>query len=207
MGFFVCLKVWLVTFNLRKDNELMSLSKATDRKLIHQRRIHPSAYLREDSLWDIEARLTDTKAYPFPTLQRGLLPVGEWVHDIWLRLTLDVNLVIQNAEASLQVTPFNRCPTIQNNVSRLIGLKIESGWTQKAKERIGGVAGCSHLMELLRPMATTAIQAIYPYLTFDQDGKFPMTSGLINSCYGFAEDGEVVEVLAPEQFVKNRETK
>ncbi|MRX27588.1 DUF2889 domain-containing protein [Kangiella sp. HZ709] len=178
----------------------MSLSKPKSRKLIHQRRIHPNAYLRQDGLWDIEANLTDDKAYPFPTLQRGVLPVGELVHDIWLRLTVNNELVIQAAEAKLLTTPFVRCPAIETNVERLVGLKIESGWTQKAKEQIGSVAGCSHIVELLRPMATTAIQAIYPYLTFEQDGTFPITEGLINSCYGFAADGDVIEVLAPGKF-------
>ncbi len=105
------------------------------------------------------------------------------------------------------VTPFKRCPDIESNIKSLKGLKIKSGWTQQAKQRIGGVLGCSHLVELLRPMATTAIQAIYPYLTFAEDGTFPITEGLINSCYGFAEDGEVIEVLAPEQFKQQKDPK
>lgn len=180
----------------------MSLSKPQSRKLIHQRVIKPNAYLREDGLWDIEAQLTDQKDYPFPTLQRGILPPGELVHDIWLRITVDTHLVIHEAEACLMVTPFKRCPEIQSNVERLVGLKIQSGWTQEAKNRIGGVAGCSHIVELLRPMATTAIQGIYPYLTFGQDGKFPVTDGLVNSCYGFAADGDVIEVLAPEKYLE-----
>ncbi|NVJ68158.1 MAG: DUF2889 domain-containing protein [Gammaproteobacteria bacterium] len=184
----------------------MSLSKPQSRKLIHQRRIRPNAYLREDGLWDIEANLTDDKAYPFPTLQRGILPVGELVHDIWLRLTLNNELVIQAAEASLITTPFKRCPTIEENVERLVGLKIKSGWTQEAKARIGGAAGCSHIVELLRPMATTAIQAIYPYLTFGQDGKFPVNDSLVDSCYGFAADGDVIQVLAPDKYKSNNET-
>lgn len=184
----------------------MSLSSPKPRKLIHQRRIRPNAYLREDGLWDIEAQLTDDKAYPFPTLQRGILPIGDLVHDIWLRLTLDNELVIQEAEAKLLVTPFKRCPAIEPNVQDLVGLKIESGWTKEANQRIGGVASCSHIIELLRPMATTAIQAIYPYLTFQQDGKFPVHESLLDSCYGFAADGDVIEVLAPH-FYKQSEGK
>lgn len=176
----------------------MGLSKPKPRKLIHQRRIRPNAYLREDGLWDIEAHLTDDKAYPFPTLQRGVLPVGELVHDIWLRLTINHEFVIQDAEAKLMITPFKRCPKIEPNVKDLIGLTIESGWTKEANKRIGGVANCSHILELLRPMATTAIQAIYPYLTFQQDGTFPLHDSLLDSCYGFAADGDVIEVLAPK---------
>lgn len=187
------------------NNGIMSLSTPKSRKLIHQRSIRPDAYLREDGLWDIEAHLTDKKAYPFPTLQRGILPEGELVHDIWLRLTLDTELVIQDAEAALLVTPFERCPKITENVKRLVGLKIKSGWTQDAKQRIGGVAGCSHLVELLRPMATTAIQAIYPYLIFAQDGRFPVNESLINSCYGFAADGDVIAVLSPEHYQKKKD--
>lgn len=182
----------------------MKLSKSTSRKLIHQRRIHCNGYLRDDGLWDIEAHLTDDKGYPLPTLQRGILPVGDLVHDIWLRLTLNNDLVIQQAEASLETTPFKRCPEIEPNVSRLIGLKIKSGWTSKAIPLIGGIQGCSHLVELLRPMATTAIQTIYPYLTFSEDGKFPVNDSLLNSCHGFSDVGDVIEVLAPEKFVGNK---
>ncbi len=178
----------------------MSLSKSKARKLIHQRRIRCNGYLREDGLWDIEAQLTDDKAYNFPTLQRGKLPVGELVHDIWLRLTLSNELIIEDAEASLSITPFGHCAEIEPNVKGLKGLKIKSGWTQHAKQRIGGTDGCSHITELLRPMATTAIQTIYPYLTFAEDGRFPISDSLINSCHGFADDKTVIKVLAPEKY-------
>lgn len=178
----------------------MALSKPNKRKPIHYRHIQCNGYLREDGLWDIEAHLTDDKGYPFPTLQRGVLQPGELVHELWLRLTLDNQLVIQDVEAAMPITPFSICSQIEDNYKRLIGLQIGRGWMQKAKELVGGVEGCSHLIELLRPMATTAIQTIYPYLNFSEDGRFPISNNVLNSCHSFSDENEIIQQFWPEKY-------
>lgn len=178
----------------------MALSKPNKRKPIHYRHIQCNGYLREDGLWDIEAHLTDDKGYPFPTLQRGVLQPGELVHELWLRLTLDNQLVIQDVEAAMPITPFSICSQIEDNYKRLKGLQIGRGWMQKAKELVGGVEGCSHLIELLRPMATTAIQAIYPYLNFSEDGRFPISNNVLNSCHSFSDTNEIIQQFWPEKY-------
>lgn len=178
----------------------MALSKPNKRKPIHYRHIQCNGYLREDGLWDIEAHLTDDKGYPFPTLQRGVLQPGELVHELWLRLTLDNQLVIQDVEAAMPITPFSICSQIEDNYKRLIGLQIGRGWMQKAKELVGGVEGCSHLIELLRPMATTAIQTIYPYLNFSEDGRFPISNNVLNSCHSFSDTNEIIQQFWPEKY-------
>lgn len=178
----------------------MALSKPNIRKPIHYRHIQCNGYLREDGLWDIEAHLTDDKGYPFPTLQRGVLQPGELVHELWLRLTLDNQLVIQDVEAAMPITPFSICSQIEDNYKRLKGLQIGRGWMQKAKELVGGVEGCSHLIELLRPMATTAIQTIYPYLNFSEDGRFPISDNVLNSCHSFSDTNEIIQQFWPEKY-------
>jgi hypothetical protein len=179
---------------------VMALLKPHNRKPIHYRHIQCNGYLREDNLWDIEAHLTDDKGYPFPTLQRGVLQPGELVHELWLRLTLDNQLVIQDVEAAMSITPFSICSQIEDNYKRLVGLQIGRGWTHKAKELVGGVEGCSHLLELLRPMATTAIQTIYPYLNFSQDGRFPISDNVLNSCHSFSDRNKVIKEFWPEKY-------
>lgn len=178
----------------------MALSKPNKRKPIHYRHIQCNGYLREDGLWDIEAHLTDDKGYPFPTLQRGVLQPGELVHELWLRLTLDNQLVIQDVEVAMPITPFSICSQIEDNYKRLKGLQIGRGWMQKAKELVGGVEGCSHLIELLRPMATTAIQTIYPYLNFSEDGRFPISNNVLNSCHSFSDENEIIQQFWPEKY-------
>ena len=54
----------------------------------HVRSITAQAFEREDGLWDIEARLTDTKPRPI-VLASGPRAAGEPVH---LKLNLDVKM-------------------------------------------------------------------------------------------------------------------
>ncbi|MCB2029356.1 MAG: DUF2889 domain-containing protein, partial [Rhodoferax sp.] len=49
----------------------------------------------EDGLWDIEATLTDTKAYTWRSADKGDLPPGTPIHDMVIRLTLDDSLTIK----------------------------------------------------------------------------------------------------------------
>ncbi len=171
---------------------------STARKPIHNRQINCRGYLREDGLWDIEATLEDRKDYDFPTLERGVLAEGELVHQMHLRLTINDELVIQDVEAKTLVAPFSICAEVTENFKRLIGLKIGRGWRDLVRGRLGGVDGCTHLIEMLWPMATVAVQTIYPYRNFSEDGQFPMSQGLLNSCHGFDEGNEVVQRFWPE---------
>ena len=58
-----------------------------------------TAYARSDGLWDIEGHLTDAWTRPVPRAG-GLLPPGEPMHSMRLRLTVDAsaNLLIDAAE-------------------------------------------------------------------------------------------------------------
>ena len=52
----------------------MPLSAPLPRSMRHRRAITVEAYLREDGLWDIEARLTDTKPRDIPLASGGVRP-------------------------------------------------------------------------------------------------------------------------------------
>ena len=54
-------------------------------------------FRRADGLWDIEGHLTDTKTYDFDTQFRGTVASGAPVHEMWLRLTVDDDLVIRES--------------------------------------------------------------------------------------------------------------
>ena len=49
----------------------MPLSPPVNRALRHRRAITAEAYVRDDGLWDIEARLTDTKPREIPLAGGG----------------------------------------------------------------------------------------------------------------------------------------
>lgn len=187
----------------------MPLSKPEQRKLIHERKITLQGYEREDGQWDIEGNLTDTKTYDFEMRYREkTLEAGEYIHQMWLRLTLNDNMVITNIENATDDSPYPICTEATQNFKKLIGEKIQPGWNNKVKELLGGTKGCTHHVELLGPMATTAFQTIYPILmrrknenyTKEQKGKRPL---LLNTCYAYASNSPVVEKLHP-QFYKEK---
>ena len=141
----------------------MPLSKPEPRDHMHSRDIQCRGYRREDGLWDIEARLVDTKTYSFGNVDRGGVRSGEPVHEMWVRLTLDDDLVVREAEAATEAGPYSICGNITGAFRRLRGLAIGPGWRRAVMDRLGGVKGCTHLNDLLiGPVAVTAFQTVTP---------------------------------------------
>jgi len=178
----------------------MPLSSPKARVLQHTREVNCIGYKREDGLLDIEGYLVDTKPYPFPNKDRGgVIYPNEPLHEIFARITVDFELNIIDAEASLEQTPYNYCKQATNTFKDLIGLKIGPGWRQNIRLKIGGSKGCTHLAELLGPMATTAFQTLVS-LDIDKvsdsggkDQEYNVPSTLLNSCFSYAESSPIVK--------------
>ncbi|MFQ5761111.1 MAG: hypothetical protein ACE5HM_09070, partial [Acidiferrobacterales bacterium] len=67
--------------------------------------------------------------------------------------------------------------------------------------RVGGVNGCTHLLELVAPVATTAFQTIYPIKPRNAGAQGERKKPLfINSCHALASDSEVVKRDWPEFY-------
>lgn len=169
----------------------MPLSPPAPRQKLHTRAIVLEGFRREDGLFDIEARLDDTKTYPFANEDRGEIAPGEKLHGMLMRLTIDEDMVVVACEANTEFGPYTVCPAITPNFANLAGLRIGPGWTRRVKEVVGGVKGCTHLVELLGPMATVAFQT----LVVVRRKKAAVASGppaLLNTCHAYAADGPVV---------------
>jgi len=80
------------------------LSNPTPRTPLHTREITFQGYAREDGLWDIEAHLRDFKFRPFTTGGKTWEP-GQAFHDMWVRITVNTELVIQAIEMQWIVIP------------------------------------------------------------------------------------------------------
>ena len=180
----------------------MPLLPTVDREEIHQRQIEMKAYRRADGLYDIEGRVVDTKPFGFEgPLAESTRKGGEPIHDIWVRLVIDEWFVIQDIAASSDATPFSVCTQAAPTLSVLIGEKIGAGWTQRVRAHLKGAAGCTHMMELLGPMATTAIQALWPVTSLrptavDVNGR----PTKIDSCFAYSSKTEIVAQLWPEHY-------
>lgn len=122
------------------------------RREIHHRTIDMRAYVREDSLYDVEARLVDTKPYAFLRFSSAeRWPANQPVHDMRIRLAVDDHCVVREIQASSDTTPFGICKEAEGTLSVLIGERIARGWSSRVKELLRGAASCTHLMEMLIP--------------------------------------------------------
>ncbi|BBK34494.1 DUF2889 family protein [Stella humosa] len=188
----------------------MPLSTPAPREQLHTRTVECRGYRREDGLWDIEGHIVDTKTYPFDSNWRGAMPPGTPVHDMWIRLTVDDDLVVRAIEAVTDSSPFPICPDITPNFQRVIGLSIKTGWTQQVRSLLGGVEGCTHLVELLGPVATTAFQTIFPWRERQRRAQAATSSGPqrrpahLDTCHALALDGPVVERIWPAFYTGPR---
>ena len=110
---------------------------------------------------DIEGHLVDQKTYSFEHDERGTVHSGQPIHEMWLRLTIDADFLVHDSEAVTDFGPYRICGDITPNFAKLKGIKIGPGWRRKVHDIVGGVKGCTHLVELLSPMATTAYQTLW----------------------------------------------
>jgi hypothetical protein len=178
----------------------MPLSAPAERQLLHLRDIELRGYERADGLFDIEAHLVDTKDYGYTNPGRGWIEPREALHDMWIRLTIDTDLVIRKCEAATDSSPFDICPMATPNFARLEGLKIGPGFNRAVAERVGGVHGCTHLREVLSQVATVAYQTLNPSrrqksaeaLQIEKQKGEGGRPAIIGTCLAYAPDSPVV---------------
>ena len=178
------------------DNHVTSLSPPVPREAVHKRQINCNGFVRNDGLYDIEAELTDHKTYPFPNDFRGIVTPDLPVHHMILRVTINKERMIQHAEVITITGPYAICPTANEVFQNLIGLQIGPGWRRKVQAAIGGRHGCTHITEMLGPVATIAYQTLYGEEARQNRKLGPMTdrekqasrTQLANSCVGYADN-------------------
>ena len=111
------------------------------RRPMHKRTIECDGYLRDDGLWEVEARLVDTKPFGHQDHFRGELAAGAPVHDIALRLAVDDSMTVREAETTMRVTPYPTCVEVEPILSRLIGESIGRGWRELVRRKSAGDIG------------------------------------------------------------------
>jgi hypothetical protein len=184
----------------------MPMPEGAARKQLHTRSIDYRGYEREDGMWDIEAHMRDTKTYELQNDWRGKVQIGEPLHEMLLRVTIDDNFVIQDVVAVTDNSPFEMCPNITPNYECLVGIKMGPGWRKAVRKQVGGAQGCTHLTELLFPMATVAMQTIWPIKSHrrkkNDSGIFKTKTKpvILGTCHAWATDSVVVKQNAPDYY-------
>lgn len=179
----------------------MPLSPPVDRVPLHHRRVECRGYRRADGLCEVEGHLVDTRDHDIVLrTEDRVVRAGEPLHGMAVRVTVDDSLTVVAIEASMDSVPTGVCGGATAPMQSLVGLRIAPGWTNAVKERLNGPLGCTHLMELMGPIATTAYQTT---AAARMDRMFgPAEAGRrpakIDSCWAYAAERDVVKRLWPE---------
>jgi len=181
----------------------MPLPEPAKRELLHRRRVYCDAFRREDGLWDIDARMTDTKSYDIAANEEGnSWETDEAYHDMHLRITLDKQFLIHEVHAAMDSMPFGMCTRITKAFKKLEGTRIGPGWHGKTRELLGGIKGCTHIHDLLKPIATTAVQAIFPLS--DEAVRNASAVLALNSCHTWSQSSDMVKIHFSDLYVSEK---
>ena len=188
----------------------MPLSPPKSRQHLHTRSIDLKGYYRDDGLFDLEARIVDTKTYTYDAPRTGLVGSGHPVHDMSIRLSVDHSLTVREVEAVMNVQPYGVCSDVLGNFQRLVGLQMGPGWSKRVRKVIGGVMGCTHIGDLLGPLATVAFQTMGGDYVMDLMAKHQSDrkpSGdeeamplMLNGCHAWDISGEIVKKDYPQFY-------
>src|SRR5262249_24071444 len=130
--------------------------------------------------------------------------------------TLDHKFTIVDVEAVTDKSPYRICGNVAPDFRKLVGLRIGGGFHREVRARLGGVHGCTHIVELLGPVATTAFQTASSGKARDfnrahraKSGTLPKPDAparprrrpyVIDACYAWAADGPVTKRWAPDFY-------
>lgn len=180
----------------------MPLSSPSSRRALkHTRAIQIEAFARDDGLWDLEARITDTKTREIQ-LEKGVLPPGAALHDLSIRVTIDSRFEVVDVQAVSDAVPYpGHCDSIASAYRQMIGLNLVKGFRFALLGRMGGVAGCTHLTELATVLPTAAIQA-FAGDEFDPHADGDKKPFQLDGCHALRTDGPVVVKHYPRWAVQ-----
>ncbi|QDZ28773.1 DUF2889 domain-containing protein [Noviherbaspirillum sp. UKPF54] len=185
----------------------MPLSPPTSRRALkHTRAIQIEAFARDDGLWDIDARITDVKTRD-TQLASGVRPAGEALHNLWLRLTVDTQLNVIDAEAASDAVPYpGYCDTIGPAYKKLAGLNLLKGFRDGVRQRLSGIHGCTHLSEMAMVLPTAVIQAFAGDVIDTRDGanddQQTHKPFQLDRCHALRSEGAAVAKYYPRWAVK-----
>ena len=180
----------------------MALPTASpERQLKHRRNIDVQIYSRGNGLWEVDAHITDVRSRD-TTMSFGVLPAGQPIHDMLLRLVVDERFNILEAGAQTTAMPYRgECDSYGDLYGRLVGLNLMKGFRHAVKERLGGRQGCTHITELGQVLPTAVVQA-FAGVVFDTRGELEDSQQpfQIDRCHALRSDGPVVRNFYPRWY-------
>ena len=169
------------------------------RRQVHLRRVTCEVFRRDDGLLEVEGLLVDTKPEAI-RLVSGIREAGQPIHQMRVRIAVDADRRIADVHAFSEHNPYPDCAEVETGYRKLIGMKVEPGFTRDVKRMFRGVMGCSHITELIPTMASAIFQAEWArsdFDTADAQGSRERTSPL-GGCHALRLDGEIVRMHFPQ---------
>lgn len=169
------------------------------REAVHTRSIVCRSFRREDGLVDVDGRFIDTRPYAYDSPWRGRCPPGSALHNMQLRLTINRERQIVALVSAMPATPYEGCAEVNPNFQALVGLSMARGFRKALREKLDGVAGCTHVLALLDGMAAAAMQSFASIANAPRLPGQPepvrvfSLEALVNTCYSYREDGPVMQ--------------
>lgn len=175
------------------------LQAGASRKQLHLRRIEMRGFERTDGLYEVEGRVSDQKTQDLTVPGGGkLVKAHDAIHDMGVALVFDADMVVHEVRTFTDAAPFDECPGGGQVLQALKGARIAQGWSKEVRTRLAGARGCTHLVELLIPLATAAYQTMAMYRLAGPDRLDDAGRPLkIDSCHAYRAEGELVQVLWP----------
>ena len=161
---------------------------------LHFRRIDMRGFRRSDGLFEVEGRVLDRKPFDFAPGGIGeTVPANQPIHDMGVRLVFDDQLVVQDVQTFMDATPYLECRGGGEALQSLKGLRLSNGWSKEVRSRLSGARSCTHLMELLTPVATAAFQSLST-IRKGQPDRIDATGRpvKIDSCYAYGAERDLV---------------
>lgn len=179
---------------------------APHRQLKHRRTIDVQVFARGNGLWEVDARLTDTKTRDV-TLAAALRPAGTPIHEMLLRLVVDEAFNIVEAGSDSLWMPYpGHCNAHGAShglpdgdaYGALVGLNLMKGFRQAVRQRLGGVLGCTHITEMTQVLPTAVVQAFAgDVLNTREGGAGDQPPFQIDRCHALRSDGPAVARFYP----------
>lgn len=187
----------------------MPLPPSQNRRAIkHTRDLHVEFYLREDELWDIDARFTDVKPFDLEVASAFVVPANRPLHNLSVRITTDAKSNIVGVLVVFDHVPFEGfCNQIEAAYQKLIGLNLLKNFRQGVRERLGTTAGCTHMNELIELLPYVAIQVLVfgekatsEKTAFQRKDEKPLH---LDGCHALRTDGPVVATFYPNWIAED----
>jgi hypothetical protein len=171
------------------------------REELHTREITLRGWKRSDGLYEIEARLVDSKPFDFrPVSGDRVIGARAPIHDMGVRIIHDDSMTVRDVIAVGNALPYGECVKGPATLKSLIGLSMTKGWTTETRKRLAGAASCAHLAGLMTPMAAAAFQSMVALRIESGEGGHGHKPN-VDSCIAYSRHGELMRTRYPAFYI------